>query len=141
MQRDRLQEEQKPEVGRAVVPWGRLLNDELSPVIGRYGELVGNLLEEYGTTNVEAKRRVDEFKNIVEQLGTINGEYMIFQNAVSKANLPKTELESQTAVTKNPDKSEDTRLAARMRSKALSFISSKGGFGDERFRKIVQCAE
>jgi hypothetical protein len=110
------------EAGRVVLPWGRMLNNELSLLIGRYGELVGNLLEKYGTANVVASGRVDEFRNIVEQLGEMDGGHIIVHKAAPKESVSTTKLKQQTAAIMTPDELRDNRLAGRIRSKAVSLL-------------------
>lgn len=44
------------------------MNDELAAIGGKYDELEERLQANYGIAKEEAKRQVDDFKNIVEQL-------------------------------------------------------------------------
>jgi hypothetical protein len=122
MHRDRLQGEQMPDVRRAVIPWGRLLNDELSPLIGKYGELVGTLLDKYGIANVVANLQVDEFRNFVEQLGRFDDEHVILQKVVRKARVPKSTVESQPALKQDAEITMDEKPGERFRSKAVSLL-------------------
>jgi hypothetical protein len=110
------------EKGRTVLPWGRLLNDELSLLIGKYGELVGDLLDKYGSANGDVNLRVVEFRNIVDQLGAIDGGHIIVQKSARKGSVSTTELKTQTAAKMTPDELRDKRLAGRIRSKAVSLL-------------------
>jgi uncharacterized protein YjbJ (UPF0337 family) len=60
--------------GKAVYQWGRVMNDELSAILGKYEELVGKLQEKYGIAKDEARHRVDEYKIIVKQLKAANSK-------------------------------------------------------------------
>jgi hypothetical protein len=122
MSHGHLQGEQMTEARRVVLPWGRMLNNELSPLIARYGELVGNLLGKYGTDNVVVNGRVDEFKDIVEQLGALDDGHIIIHKVAHKGSVSTTELKKQTATTLTPDELRDNRLAGRIRSKAVSLL-------------------
>jgi uncharacterized protein YjbJ (UPF0337 family) len=53
---------------KAVHHWGKVMNDELAGVAGKYEELAGKLQKKYGIAKEEAKRQVNEFKKMVEQL-------------------------------------------------------------------------
>jgi uncharacterized protein YjbJ (UPF0337 family) len=44
------------------------MNDELAAIGGKYDQIVERLQAKYGIAREEAKRQVDDFKNIVEQL-------------------------------------------------------------------------
>ena len=43
--------------------WGRLTDDELDQINGRYEELVGKIQERYGYSREEAANEVDTFLN------------------------------------------------------------------------------
>jgi uncharacterized protein YjbJ (UPF0337 family) len=64
--------------------WGKMMNDELAAIAGKYEELVGNLQEKYGIAREEARGKVDEFKKAVEQLKTSNNKLIEAQKALSK---------------------------------------------------------
>jgi uncharacterized protein YjbJ (UPF0337 family) len=69
---DSLEGQWKQRRGKAVYLWGKMMNDELSAIFGRYEELVGKLQEKYGIAKDEAKHRVNENKIIVEKLKQAN---------------------------------------------------------------------
>jgi uncharacterized protein YjbJ (UPF0337 family) len=69
---DRLEGKWKQRRGKAVYHWGKMMNDELSAILGKYEELVGKLQEKYGIAKDEARHQVDEYKIIVEQLKLAN---------------------------------------------------------------------
>jgi CsbD-like. len=69
--------------GKAVHHWGKTMNDELSAILGKYEELVGNLQEKYGIAKDEARRRMDDYKIIVEQLKQANSKLIMLHKALS----------------------------------------------------------
>ena len=78
---DRLEGQWKQQRGKAVHHWGKMMNDELSAILGRYEELVGKLQEKYGIAKDEARHHVDEYKIIVEQLKQANKKLVKLHNA------------------------------------------------------------
>jgi len=52
--------------------WGKVMNDELAAIAGKYEDRVGRLQEKYGIAKEEAKRRVDEFKKNRRAIEKIN---------------------------------------------------------------------
>ncbi len=81
---DRLEGQWKQQRGKAVYHWGKMMNDELSAILGKYGELVGKLQEKYGIAKDEARHRVDEYKIIVEQLRKANSKLIKLHKALGK---------------------------------------------------------
>ncbi len=69
---DRIEGQWKQRRGKAVHNWGKMMNDELAAIGGKYEELVGRLQKKHGIAEEEAKRQVDEFKRMVEQLKKSN---------------------------------------------------------------------
>jgi len=61
---DRVEGQWKQRRGKAVHHWGKLMNDELAAIAGKYEQLVGVLQEKYGIAAEEANRQVDEFKKL-----------------------------------------------------------------------------
>ena len=59
--------------------WGKIMNDELAGIAGKYEELVGKLQERYGIAKDEAKRQVDEFKKTVDLLKKSNDRLIAAQ--------------------------------------------------------------
>jgi uncharacterized protein YjbJ (UPF0337 family) len=80
---DRLEGQWKQQRGKAVYQWGRVMNDELSSILGKYEELVGKLQERYGIAKDEARHRVDEYKIIVKQLKHANLKLMKLHKTLS----------------------------------------------------------
>jgi len=80
---DRLEGQWKQQRGKAVYHWGKMMNDELSAILGKYEELVGKLQEKYGIAKDEARHRVDEYKIIVEQLKHANSKLMKLHKTLS----------------------------------------------------------
>jgi uncharacterized protein YjbJ (UPF0337 family) len=76
---DRMEGEWKQRRGRAVRHWGKMMNDELATIAGRYEELVGRLQERYGIANERSRRQVDDFKHIVRQLKKSNAKLRTLQ--------------------------------------------------------------
>ncbi|MGD0338260.1 MAG: CsbD family protein [Bacteroidota bacterium] len=81
---DRLEGQWKQQRGKAVYHWGRMMNDELSAILGRYEERVGKLQEKYGIAKDAARHRVDEYKIIVDQLKQANGKLIKLHKALNK---------------------------------------------------------
>ena len=65
---DRIVGQWKEQRGKAVRHWGKMMNDELAGVAGKYEELAGRLQKKYGIAKEEAKHQVDKFKRMVVQL-------------------------------------------------------------------------
>ena len=80
---DRMEGQWKQRRGKAVHHWGKTMNDELSAILGKYEELVGNLQEKYGIAKDEARRRMDDYKIIVEQLKQANSKLIMLHKALS----------------------------------------------------------
>jgi uncharacterized protein YjbJ (UPF0337 family) len=80
---DRLEGQWKQQRGKAVYRWGKMMNDELSAILGKYEGLVGKLQEKYGIAKDEARHRVDEYKIIVEQLKQANSKMIKLHKALS----------------------------------------------------------
>ena len=76
---DRMEGEWKQQRGKAVHHWGRVMNDELAAIAGKYEELVGRLQERYGIASEKSKRQVDDFKKVVGQLKKSNARLMALQ--------------------------------------------------------------
>ena len=80
---DRLEGQWKQQRGRAVNHWGKMMNDELSAILGKYEELVGKLQEKYGIAKDEARHRVDEYEIVVEQLKHANSKLIKLHKALN----------------------------------------------------------
>jgi uncharacterized protein YjbJ (UPF0337 family) len=81
---DRMEGQWKQRRGKAVVHWGKVMDDELAAVAGKYEELVGRLQEKYGIAQEEARQQVDKFKIKAVQLKKSNQELMKLQKTLSK---------------------------------------------------------
>jgi uncharacterized protein YjbJ (UPF0337 family) len=84
---DRIEGQWKQRRGKAMHHWGRIMNDELAAIAGKYEELVGKLQERYGIAKEEAKRQGDEFKQTIDLLKTSNNKLIAAQKALSKQKL------------------------------------------------------
>ena len=80
---DRMEGEWKQRRGKAIHHWGKLMNDDLAAIAGRYEELVGKLQERYGIANERAHRHDGEFKRIVEELKKSNATLMKLQGRLT----------------------------------------------------------
>jgi uncharacterized protein YjbJ (UPF0337 family) len=90
--------EWKQRRGRAIHQWGKMMNDELAAIAGKYEELVGRLQVKYGIAKEEAKGHVDEFKSMVDQLKESNSRLTKLQKTLSKRKKEgKRPAKSQTA--------------------------------------------
>jgi uncharacterized protein YjbJ (UPF0337 family) len=69
---DQLEGAWKQRRGKAVQHWGRLMNDELAAIAGKYEELVGKLQERYGIASDKSEHQRDDFKRIFEELKRSN---------------------------------------------------------------------
>lgn len=47
--------------GSIQAEWGKLTNDDLDWINGRYDQFVGKIQEKYGHSRAEAKEEVDQF--------------------------------------------------------------------------------
>jgi len=71
--------EWKQRRGKAVNHWGKMMNDELAAIAGKYEELVGRLQEKYGLASERSKRQVADFKRVIGQLKKSNTRLLILQ--------------------------------------------------------------
>ncbi len=81
---DRIEGQWKQGRGKAVHHWGKMMNDELAAIAGKYEELVGRLQEKYGIAKEEAKGQIEEYKKTVEQLKKSNRKLVEMHKALSK---------------------------------------------------------
>lgn len=99
---DRLEGQWKQQRGKAEQHWGKIMNDELAEIAGRYEELIGKLQERYGITKEEAKVRNDDLRKTVEQSKMSNGKGMKLQKVLSKKQrLATIAMKSKTRSRKN----------------------------------------
>ena len=76
---DQLEGAWKQRRGKAVQHWGRLMNDELAAIAGKYEELVGKLQERYGIASDKSEHQRDDFKRIFEELKRSNARLVRLQ--------------------------------------------------------------
>lgn len=69
---DRIEGEWKQRRGKAVHHWGKMMNDELAAIAGKYEELVGRLQEKYGIASDNSKHQLEDLKKLVSQLKKSN---------------------------------------------------------------------
>ena len=81
---DRIEGQWKQGRGKAMHHWGKLMNDELAAIAGKYEELVGKLQENYGIAKDDARLQVNEFKKTVALLKKSNNKLIAAQKALSK---------------------------------------------------------
>jgi uncharacterized protein YjbJ (UPF0337 family) len=98
---DRLEGQWKQQRGKAEYHWGRMMNDELSAVLGKYEELIGRLQEKYGIAKEKSTGQVSDFKKTVEQLKKFNVRLMKLQQVWSKENLTKRTMKLKTPARRN----------------------------------------
>jgi uncharacterized protein YjbJ (UPF0337 family) len=91
---DRMEGEWKQRRGKAVYHWGKMMNDELAAIAGKYEELVGKMQERYGLASEKSKRQLDDFRKVVAQLKKSNASLMKLQarKKISKSASSKTTL-------------------------------------------------
>ena len=79
---DRLEGEWKQRRGKAMRHWGKLMNDDLAAIAGKYEEFVGKLQERYGIVKEEADQQVKDFKKILGQLKKSNSQLVQLQRSL-----------------------------------------------------------
>ena len=62
--------------------WGKVMNDELAAIAGRYEDLVGRLQERYGIAKEEAHQQVKDFMKTIEKLKRSNGKLIQWQKTL-----------------------------------------------------------
>jgi uncharacterized protein YjbJ (UPF0337 family) len=88
--------------GKAVHHWGKMMNDELAAIAGKYEEFVGRLQERYGISREKSKRQVDEFTRVVGQLKKSNARLMSLQESLKKTRSTRRKTGSRTSAVKGP---------------------------------------
>jgi len=81
---DRIEGQWKQRRGKATHHWGKLMNDELAAIAGRYENLVGKLQEKYGMAKEDARIQVDKFKKTIEELRESNSKLIRLQKTLRK---------------------------------------------------------
>jgi len=80
---DRIEGEWKQRRGKAVHHWGRMMNDELAAIAGKYEELVGRLQEKYGIASDNSTRHLDDLSKLVAQLKKSNAKLETLQSRLN----------------------------------------------------------
>jgi uncharacterized protein YjbJ (UPF0337 family) len=87
---DSIEGQWKQRRGKAVLHWGKTMNDELAAIAGKHEELVGKLQEKYGRAKEAARKQVEILKGTVEQLKKANAELIKMRKELDKnTNLAK----------------------------------------------------
>jgi uncharacterized protein YjbJ (UPF0337 family) len=86
---DRLEGEWKQRRGKEVHRWGKMMNDDLAAIAGKYEELVGRLQERYGIAKEEANQQVKDFKKTIGQLKESNRRLVELQKALLEKEIVK----------------------------------------------------
>jgi uncharacterized protein YjbJ (UPF0337 family) len=94
---DRMEGQWKQRRGKAVHHWGKMMNDELAAIAGKYEQLVGRLQEKYGIASEESKHQVDDFRKVVEQLKKSNARLMTLQARYKNATSAPRKINSMTS--------------------------------------------
>jgi len=94
--------EWKQRRGKAVHHWGKMMNDELAAIAGKYEELVGRLQERYGIASEKSERQVDDLKEVVGELKKSNARRMILQARHKNAKSGPRKIKSMTSSGKTP---------------------------------------
>jgi uncharacterized protein YjbJ (UPF0337 family) len=83
--------------GMAMRHWGKMTEDKLAAIAGKYEDLVGRLQEKYGIVKEEARAQAEEFKRVDEQWKTSNNKLIGAQKALSAwKNADRTHVKSQS---------------------------------------------
>ena len=99
---DRMEGEWKQRRGKAVHYWGKMMNDDLAAIAGKYEELVGRLQERYGIASEKSRRQVDDFKKVIGELKKSNARLMILQARHKKAKSAPRKIKPMTPSGKTP---------------------------------------
>ena len=97
---DRMEGEWKQQRGKAVHHWGKMMNDELAAIAGKYEELVGKLQERYGIASEKSERQVEDFKKVIGQLKRSNARLMMLQSRQKNAKSIPGKIKSMTSAGK-----------------------------------------
>jgi uncharacterized protein YjbJ (UPF0337 family) len=78
--------EWKQRRGRAMHHWGKVMNDDLAAIAGKYEEFVGRLQERYGIAKEEANQQVKDFKETIGRLKKSNSHLMQLRKTLHNKN-------------------------------------------------------
>ena len=81
---DSIEGQWKQRRGKAVLHWGKTMNDELAAIAGKHEELVGKLQEKYGIATEEVRKQVEVIKKTVGQLNKANNELIKLRRALDE---------------------------------------------------------
>jgi len=95
---DRMEGQWKQHRGKAVHRWGKVMNDDLAAIAGKYEELVGRLQERYGIAKEEANQGVKDFRKTIGQLKRSNSRLLQMQKSLRD----KQRMRSKRVETKKP---------------------------------------
>jgi len=119
---DQMEGEWKQRRGKAMHHWGKVMDDDLAAIAGKYDEFVGKLQERYGIAKEEANQQVKVFKETIERLKKSNSRLMQLQKSLqakqSAGGKPAgagKPLSKQKKAKRNPVKSE---MPARKRARS-----------------------
>jgi uncharacterized protein YjbJ (UPF0337 family) len=79
---DCIEGEWKQRRGKAVQHWGKIMNDELAAIAGKYEQLVGQLQEGYGRVVEESRMRAAKCRDAEEQLKKSERKLMEMQKSM-----------------------------------------------------------
>ena len=85
---DSIEGQWKQRRGKAVHHWGKLMNDELAAIAGKYEELVGRLQEGYGLAREEARWHAARYKDTAEQLKRSERRLMELEKSIIRKEEP-----------------------------------------------------
>jgi uncharacterized protein YjbJ (UPF0337 family) len=91
---DRMEGKWKQRRGKTVTHWGKMMNDELAAVAGKYEELVGRLQEKYAIAQEETRQQTDNFTKASAQLKESNRKLKMLQKFIGKR---RSDRESKTS--------------------------------------------
>lgn len=80
---DRMEGVWKQRRGKAVHHWGKLMNDELAAIAGKYEVLVGKLQEKYGIVIDKSDHQRNDFKKVFEELKRSNERLVALQTRLN----------------------------------------------------------
>ncbi len=89
--------EWKQRRGKALGHWGKVMNDDLAAIAGKYEEFVGKLQERHGIAKEEVAHEIKEFKETIKRLKKSNKRLIQLQ----KSTRAGQNLKKKRAVTGN----------------------------------------
>ena len=79
---DRLEGEWKQRRGKAMNHWGKMMDDDLAAIAGKYEEFVGKMQERYGIVKEKGDQQVNDFRKIIGQLKKSNDHLVQLQKSL-----------------------------------------------------------